>query len=114
MAAWLGWFEPKYLHEKLRLHEAGAEKETETMSYEGKKDYPNSGILFKEPTKREARDRDYKGSADITCSCGRRTQHWLSAWIKEGRKGKFLTLAFKPKEPNGQPQRPADINLDDF
>ena len=70
--------------------------------------YPNSGILFREQTKREARDRDYKGSADITCACGRRTQHWLSAWIKEGRKGRFLGLSFTPKDAtrgDGQPRQ---------
>ena len=87
------------------------------MSYEGKRDFPNSGILFREPTKRDAKDRDYKGSGDITCMCGKRTPLWISGWIKEGRQGKFLSLSFKPKESNGQP-RPAataaDINLDDF
>jgi hypothetical protein len=63
------------------------------------RDYPNSGILFKSDQKRTPRDRDYKGTADITCpDCGSRFTAWLSAWIKEGRKGKFMSLSFKPKD----------------
>lgn len=73
------------------------------------RDFPNSGILFKNDKKREARDRDYQGSADITCACGRRSQFWLSAWLKEGSRGKFLGLAFKPKD--AAPER-AITNID--
>jgi hypothetical protein len=62
-------------------------------------DYPNSGILFKADRKRSDRDRDYKGSADITYpDCGSRFHMWLSGWIKQGRRGKFLSLSFLAKD----------------
>lgn len=81
------------------------------------KDYPNSGILFREPQKRDAKDRDYKGTGDVTCGCGRRLSLWISGWVKQGRKGKFLSLSFKPKDSHpGATASPAaddDIN-DDF
>jgi hypothetical protein len=77
------------------------------------RDYPNSGILFREQ-KREPHDRDYKGSADVTCGCGRRSQLWLSAWIKEGRKGKFLSLSFKPKEARPAASAPAQNSNSDL
>jgi hypothetical protein len=63
------------------------------------RDFPNSGILFKNDRKDGNRDRDYRGSGYINCPlCGSRFQIWLSGWVKEGRKGKFLSLAFKAKE----------------
>ena len=68
------------------------------------RDYPNSGILFRADNKQSSRDRDYRGQADITCPhCGNRFAFWLSGWIKNGRLGKFLSLAIKPKEPRPEP-----------
>jgi hypothetical protein len=62
------------------------------------KDYPNSGLLYRDQNKKEARDRDFRGSADITCPhCGNRFEAWLSGWIKGGIRGKFLSLRFKPQ-----------------
>ena len=54
--------------------------------------YDNSGILFR-CDKTKDNDRDYRGT--ITADC---VEYWLSAWIKEGKKGKFLSLALKPKD----------------
>jgi hypothetical protein len=79
-----------------------------------KRDYPNSGILFRVDRKDGPRDRDYRGSCDITCSCGKRTQLWLSGWVKEGRRGKFIGLAFKAKgvqsDTSDTPAPDADID----
>lgn len=52
-----------------------------------------SGILFKNDKKEMPNHADYKGSATIG-----KTNYWLSAWIKDGAKGKFMSLAFKPKD----------------
>jgi hypothetical protein len=63
------------------------------------RDYPNSGILFRDDKKQSDRDRDYKGTGDIDCPhCGGRLQFWISGWIKQGRKGKFISFSFKAKE----------------
>lgn len=56
-------------------------------------DYPNSGALFKNDRKEQPNHPDYKGSAEIDG-----VDYWLSAWIKEGKSGKFMSLSFKPKE----------------
>jgi hypothetical protein len=55
--------------------------------------YDNSGALFKNDRKEQPKHPDYNGSITID---GR--EYWLSAWIKEGQKGKFMSLAAKPKE----------------
>ena len=57
------------------------------------KKYDNSGILFRNEDKAKDTDRDYQGSLTIAG-----TEYWLSAWIKQGMRGKFLTLSAKPKE----------------
>jgi hypothetical protein len=72
------------------------------------RDYPNSGIMFRDNRKQSDRDRDYRGEADIDCpDCGARSTWWLSAWIKLGRNGKFLSLAFKKKDAAGHSARSA-------
>jgi hypothetical protein len=75
------------------------------------KDWPNSGIMFRDDRKRNDRDRDYKGSADITCpDCGSRFQMWISGWIKQGRRGKFLSLSFLAKN---QDRRESEVVEDE-
>ena len=61
------------------------------------RDFPNSGILFRNDRKQEDRHPDYNGTADVDCpQCGPRT-HWrLASWIKQGRKGKFMSLTATP------------------
>ena len=66
------------------------------MSYQHK---PNSGTLFKNDYKQAENHPDYKGSFY--------DQHgakWdLAAWIKEGQKGKFMSL--KVSEPYVKDQK---------
>jgi hypothetical protein len=57
--------------------------------------YDNSGILFRNEDKdpNNDRDRDYGGEATIAG-----VAYWVSGWIKQGKRGKFMTFSFRPKE----------------
>lgn len=57
-------------------------------------DNRNSGALFLNDRKAKASHPDYKGS--MTDASGQ--EFWISAWVKQGRKGEFLSLAFEKKE----------------
>lgn len=62
-------------------------------------DNTNRGVLFKNDRKESANHPDYKGQIDVDG-----VEFWLSAWIKEGKNGKFMSLSIKPKDE----QRAAD------
>lgn len=59
------------------------------MSY----DNTDSGVLFKNDRKEKDSHPDYKGSINVGGQ-----EFWLSAWIKTGAKGKFMSLSAKAKE----------------
>lgn len=56
--------------------------------------YPNSGILSRNQRRRDDTDPEYSGSAEINGQ-----EYWISAWVKEGDKGKYFKMSFKPKQP---------------
>lgn len=62
-------------------------------------DNTNRGVLFKNDRKEKDSHPDYKGNIDVNG-----VEFWLSAWIKNGAKGKFMSLSVQPKE---QQQAPA-------
>lgn len=61
------------------------------MAYEPR---PGSLTLFKNDRKEQPNHPDYKGDGmDLQGN-----PVWVSAWVKEGAKGKFFSIALKPKE----------------
>lgn len=59
------------------------------MSYEQK---PNTGVLFK-AEKKSDKHPDYTGNLKMEDG-----EYLLSAWIKEGKRGKFFSLSLKKKD----------------
>jgi hypothetical protein len=71
-----------------------------------------SGTLFKNDKREKDSHPHAKGSALIDG-----VEYWVSAWTKEGSKGKFQSLSFQRKEQRQaepkQSSRPPPQELDD-
>ncbi len=81
------------------------------------------GALFRHDKKGNERAPDYKGDCKIS---GQTLQ--ISGWVKEGRKGKYLSLKFDTRQPpqqlphtdipvdaaGFQPKPPAESAVDDI
>lgn len=52
-----------------------------------------TGVLFKNDKDGNEKRPDYKGSAEIEG-----VQYWVSAWIRDGAKGKFMSMKYERKE----------------
>lgn len=59
-------------------------------------DNTDRGALFKNDRKEKDAHPDYRGSVNVGGQ-----EYWLSAWIKDGRSGKFMSLSVQPKEQRG-------------
>lgn len=69
----------------------------------------NSGVLFKADKTDNDRSPQYKGNITVDGK-----DYWISAWIKEGKSGKFMGLAVAPKEQQAKPStRSKDTGFDD-
>lgn len=66
-------------------------------------DNTNTGTLFKNDTEGKSENfPPYGGSINVEGA-----EYWVSAWVKDGKKGKFFSLALKPKEARSEPRREA-------
>lgn len=54
---------------------------------------PNRGSLFRNDRKQKDSEPDYKGDALIDGK-----EVWLSAWLNDGKNGKYLSLSFQDKQ----------------
>ena len=68
-----------------------------------------SGILFKNDRKEQGSHPDYKGSITVDGE-----EYWLSAWIKRGERGTFMSLAAKPKEARLPVKKPPASDMADM
>jgi len=76
-------------------------------------DNTNSGALFKNDRKTKETHPLYTGTLNVEG-----VEYWMSAWLKDGRTGKFMSIALTAKDVPPQP-KPAsapvgDDELDDI
>lgn len=75
------------------------------MAYEQK---DMSGSLFKNDRREKDSHPHAKGTALIDG-----VEYWVSAWTKEGAKGKFQSLSFQRKEAKPEPRQQSMYDRDD-
>ena len=68
----------------------------------------NSGVLFKSDKIENERSPQYKGNITVDGK-----DYWISAWVKEGKSGKFMGLAVSPKEEYQPKQAPKKASIAD-
>jgi hypothetical protein len=64
-------------------------------------DRTNTGAIFKNDMEGKSdKAPGYGGSINVEG-----VEYWVSAWVKDGKKGKFFSLAIKPKEERQESTR---------
>lgn len=62
----------------------------------------NRGALFRNEERKTDKSPEYGGSLNVDGK-----DYYLSAWVKEGKKGKFFSLSVKPKDAPMRDKIPA-------
>jgi hypothetical protein len=65
-----------------------------------------TGALFRNDRKEKPTHADYRGDVTINGE-----KFWLSGWVKQGKNGKYLSLAARPVE---EPREPATATRGDW
>lgn len=68
----------------------------------------DNGVLFKNDKKTKDNQPDYTGEANVDG-----VEYRMAAWIKQGQKGKFMSIAFTLKDEAGRQANPVDSDIDD-
>lgn len=63
----------------------------------------NSGSLFRNDEVKSDKHPTHSGSALVDGK-----EYWISAWVKDGKKGKFFSMAFKPKDGGRRQTEPVE------
>jgi hypothetical protein len=109
LTTWLHALIEKYGWPSRPIHVS--QHEEDTMSRFVLKE--NCGNLFRNEDKSKETDRDYRGELNVE---GR--EFWVSAWIKQGKRGKFMSLAIQAKDAARKPEqgaaKPIGDDLDDL
>ena len=59
-----------------------------------------SGVIFRQEEKKTDKSPDYWGKCQVD-----QVEYKLSGWIKEGKKGKFISFELTPADEQQQPRR---------
>jgi hypothetical protein len=71
-------------------------------------DNTNSGALFRNDRKTQDNHPTHTGSINIEGK-----DYWLSAWVKDGKSGKFFSLSVKAKDAQPQQAKAQPAQQDD-
>jgi hypothetical protein len=101
-----GWLAAKHRqlagdveYERVRDHQRQTAKE---QRMNDRPSDAGTGALFRNDRKEKPSHPDYRGDCTI-----RGKKFWMSAWIKEGAKGKFMSLPFREAEESVDPKSKA-------
>lgn len=68
-------------------------------------DNTNRGVMFRNDRKTKPNQPSHTGSINIEGE-----EYWLSAWVKEGQKGKFFSMSVTSKDEAADRQRKENFN----